>query len=217
MCFWCYVFFVYTIPMELLLAMCVINLIAMVSPGPDFIIVVRNSIKYSPRIGRYTTIGIALGLVVHMVYCILGLGLIISQSIMLFTIIKYLGAAYLICIGIMSFINKDEDVQVETTKEVVAISPSEAIKMGFYVNVLNPKATLAFVSLFSAFITPQTPSSIQYMFAVFVIASSLLWFSLVASIFTIKTVQIAFNKGKTRVDKTIGIALVALGLKVVDV
>ena len=203
--------------MEILIAMCIIDLLAMISPGPDFLVVVRNSVKYSPAIGRYTAVGIALGLVVHMTYCILGLGLIISQSIMLFNLIKYLGAAYLICIGIASFMSKDEDLDLSVKKDEKILSPKEAIKMGFYINALNPKATLAFVSLFSAFITPETPDRIQYAFAVFVIVSSVMWFSLVASIFTIQKVQAAFNKAKSRVDRTIGIMLVSLGLKVVDV
>jgi len=203
--------------MEILIAMCVIDLLAMISPGPDFLVVVRNSLRYSPRIGRYTTVGIALGLAVHMTYCILGLGLIISQSIVLFNLIKYLGAAYLICIGIMSFMSKDESLHIDAQKEKTMISAAQAIKMGFYVNALNPKATLAFVSLFSAFITPDTPLHIPLLFAAFTIISSLIWFSFVASIFTIQKVQTAFAKAKTKVDRTIGIFLVSLGLKVVDV
>ncbi len=203
--------------MEILIAMCVIDLLAMISPGPDFLVVVKNSLKYSSRIGCYTALGIALGLVVHMTYCILGLGLVISQSIMLFNIIKYLGAAYLICIGIMSFMSKDEPLQLDTKKETIMISPAEAIKMGFFVNALNPKATFAFVSLFSAFITPETPLWIPLTFAAFTIIASILWFCLVASIFTIQKVKSIFNKAKSRVDRTIGILLVSLGLKVVDV
>ncbi len=203
--------------METLLAMCAIHLLAMISPGPDFLIVIRNSVKYSPGIGRATAVGIALGLVVHMSYCILGIGLIISQSIVLFNLIKYLGAAYLICMGIMSFISKEEDLDLSSKKAQKSIAPKEAIKMGFYVNALNPKATLAFVSLFSAFVTPQTPMSFQLTFATFVVISAVMWFSLVASIFTIQKVQRAFNKAKTRVDRTIGIVLVSLGLKVVDI
>lgn len=203
--------------MEILIAMCVIDFLAMISPGPDFLIVVKNSLRYSPQTGRYTTLGIALGLTVHMTYCILGLGVIISQSIMLFNLIKYLGAAYLICIGIMSFISKEEDIDLSVSKEKRTISPSQAIKMGFYVNALNPKATLAFVSLFSVFITPETPLWIPLSFAAFTIVTSILWFSLVASIFNIQKVQRVFNTAKTRVDRTIGIVLVSLGLKVVDV
>lgn len=203
--------------MQTLLAMCAIHLVAMISPGPDFIMVVRNSVKYSPTTGRCTALGIALGLVVHMTYCILGLGIVISQSILLFNLIKYLGAAYLICIGIMSFMSKDESLDLTTQKEAKPLTTFAAMKMGFYVNALNPKATLAFVSLFSAFITPETPLSFQLSFATFVIISAALWFSLVASIFTIKQVQQVFAKAKTRFDRTVGIVLVSLGLKVIDV
>lgn len=203
--------------MQILIAMCMISLLAMISPGPDFLVVVKNSIKYSSRIGYFTALGIAGGLMVHMTYCILGLGLVISQSIMLFNVIKYVGAAYLICIGIMSFMSKDEPLQLDAKKETQMISPAGAIKMGFLVNVLNPKATFAFVSLFSAFITPDTPFYIPLSFAVFTVVSSILWFSLVASIFTFQKVKIIFEKAKTKVDRTMGILLVSLGLKVVDV
>ncbi len=203
--------------MKILIAMCMIDLLAMISPGPDFLVVVKNSIKYSSRIGYWTTLGIAGGLMVHMTYCILGLGLIISQSIMLFNIIKYVGAAYLICIGIMSFMSKDEPLQLDAKKESQMISPVGAMKMGFLVNVLNPKATLAFVSLFSAFITPDTPAFIPLGFAAFTVVSSILWFSLVASVFTFQKVRDIFEKAKTKVDRTMGILLVSLGLRVVDV
>lgn len=202
--------------MKILLAMCLISLLAMISPGPDFLVVVKNSIKYSSRTGYYTAVGIALGLVVHMTYCILGLGFVISRSIVLLSIIKYLGAAYLICIGIMSFISKDEPLHIDAQKEAKIISPTEAIKMGFFVNALNPKATLAFVSLFSAFITPDTPLRIPLAFAAFTVIAAVVWFSLVASIFTFQKVRSIFEKAKTKVDRTMGILLVSLGLKVVD-
>lgn len=203
--------------MQILIAMCMISLLAMISPGPDFLVVVKNSIKYSSRIGYFTALGIAGGLMIHMTYCILGLGLVISQSIMLFNIIKYVGAAYLICIGIMSFMSKDEPLQLDAKKEAHMISSFGAMKMGFFVNVLNPKATFAFVSLFSAFITPDTPLYIPLSFAAFTVVSSILWFSLVASIFTFQKVKTIFEKAKTKVDRTMGILLVSLGLKVVDV
>lgn len=203
--------------MKILIAMCLIHLVAMISPGPDFLTVIKNSLRYSARTGVYTAVGISLGLVIHMTYCILGLGLVISQSILLFNVIKYLGAAYLICIGIASFLSKDEPLQLDAKKDVRALSPMHAVRMGFLVNALNPKATLAFVSLFSAFITPTTPLSISLAFSAFVIVSALVWFSFVASIFTFQKVRYIFEKAKTRVDRTIGILFVSLGLKVVDV
>lgn len=117
----------------------------------------------------------------------------------------------------MSFMSKDEPLQLDAKKETHMISPAGAIRMGFFVNVLNPKATFAFVSLFSAFITPETPLHIPLAFAAFTVVSSILWFSLVASIFTFQKVKDIFEKAKSRVDRTMGILLVALGLKVVDV
>ena len=203
--------------MEVLIAMCALHTVALISPGPDFLLVVRNSVRYSHRTGQWTSVGIALGILVHMTYCILGIGFIISQSILLFNILKYLGAAYLVCIGIMSFLSKEEGMPLaDEHKEQKQLSPASAIKMGFYINVLNPKATLAFVSIFSAFITPETPFATQWIFAAYACVSALVWFSFVASVFSISKVQLAFAKARNRIDRTIGVVLVSLGLRVLD-
>lgn len=114
-----------------------------------------------------------------MTYSILGIGLLISQSVIAFNILQYLGASYLICIGIANFLNKEEQTDLSVEKKPQEnIRPIDAIKTGFFVNVLNPKATLAFVSIFSAFVTPQTPLSLQIGFAVFAVCTTFLWYFL---------------------------------------
>lgn len=77
-----------------------IHLLGVISPGPDFIICARNSLTYSRKTGIWTAVGFGLGISVHILYCLAGLALIISQSILLFNFIKYLGASYLVYIGI---------------------------------------------------------------------------------------------------------------------
>jgi RhtB (resistance to homoserine/threonine) family protein len=204
--------------MHVFFALSAIYLVALVSPGPDFFITVRNSLRYSHRIGRWTALGIALGIVIHMTYSILGIGLLISQSVIAFNILKYLGAAYLICIGIANFLSKEEQTDLSVEKKPQEnIRPIDAIKTGFFVNVLNPKATLAFVSIFSAFVTPQTPLSLQIGFAVFAVCTTFLWYFFIASVFSINKVQLAFSKARTKVDRTMGIILVSFGLRVIDV
>ena len=203
--------------METLVPMTVIFLLALISPGPDFILCVRNSIRYSKRAAQWTALGIALGILVHMTYCILGIGLIISKSILLFNILKYLGAAYLICIGIMSFMSKEEGIDIHAEKEEKSISTKDALKTGFLVNVLNPKATLAFVSIFSAFITPETAFMVQVGFAAIATLSTLFWYLFVVQVFSIRHVRSVFAKSRNRIDRTIGVILVSLGLRVVDV
>lgn len=75
-----------------------ITLLAAMSPGPDMIVVIKNSIL-SRRLGVYTALGIASAIFIHVGYCIAGVGVIVSQSIMLFSIVKILGALYIIYIA----------------------------------------------------------------------------------------------------------------------
>jgi hypothetical protein len=77
-----------------------ITILAVISPGADFAMVSRNSMMMSRRAGVLTAVGISLGVLVHVAYSLLGVGLVISRSVLLFNLIKYLGAAYLIYLGL---------------------------------------------------------------------------------------------------------------------
>ena len=77
---------------ESALTVTVIATLAMVSPGPDFVLVVKNAARHSRQAALMTTLGINLGIAVHMSYCILGLALIIAQTPWLFGLLKYAGA-----------------------------------------------------------------------------------------------------------------------------
>src|SRR3954463_9342933 len=77
-----------------------IALLAAISPGPDFLVVTKNSINHSRRIGIMTALGVGSAILVHVAYTIVGVGLIISQSILLFSAIKLLGAMYLCYLGV---------------------------------------------------------------------------------------------------------------------
>ena len=72
-----------------------IHLLAVMSPGPDFAMIVRNSLVYSKKTAIYSSLGLAAGILVHVTYSLVGIGLIISQSILLFSVIKFFGAGYL--------------------------------------------------------------------------------------------------------------------------
>lgn len=91
---------------ETVLTITVIATLAMISPGPDFVLVVKNAARYSRRAALATTVGINLGIAVHMSYCILGLALIIAQTPWLFGLLKYAGAGYLIWIGVQALFSR---------------------------------------------------------------------------------------------------------------
>lgn len=191
-----------------------VHFLALISPGPDFILAVRNSLAYSRKTGIYTAIGFSLGIAVHIFYSVLGLALIISKSILIFNAIKFLGAGYLIYIGIKSFGSKASRINVENEEKKSDIRPTQAIKMGFLTNILNPKATLLFLSLFTFVVKPETPAYVLVIASAIMIINTALWFSLVSIFFTQKRVQNIFNKFQGAFNKIFGGLLIALGIKI---
>ena len=198
------------------LALATIAFLGALSPGPDFIIVTHHSLKFGRKAGFYTAIGVALGCLIHISYCIAGIGYMVMQSVLLFNIIKYLGAAYLIYIGIKGLLAKSTLPQVADSKNntVETCSNIEALKKGFLVNALNPKVTLFFVSIFSQIIEPQTPRIIQISYGLEMTLIGFLWFCSLSIILTNPKLRAKLDRAQGFVDKLLGGFLVALGLKV---
>lgn len=190
-----------------------IHLLAVISPGPDFILCARNSLTYSRKIGVWTAVGFGLGICVHIFYSLAGLALVISQSILLFNAIKLLGAGYLIYIGIKSLFSKSASIEIEKG-EKGKLSTLSAIKMGFLTNVLNPKATLLFLSLFTMVISPDTPKLVLGGISAIMITNTVLWFSFVSVLLTQKKVRTVFERFQNIFNKAFGGLLIALGVKV---
>ena len=192
----------------------IIHLLAVISPGPDFIMACRNSLTYSRKIGIWTAVGFGGGIAVHIFYSLAGLALIISKSILLFNVIKFLGAGYLIYIGLKSILSKSSKIELNKYHKKEDITRFSAIRIGFLTNVLNPKATLFFLSLFTLVISPKTPLSVISIMSVIMIINTVLWFSLVAIFLTQKRIHSIFEKFQNVFNKTLGGLLIALGIKV---
>ncbi len=186
-----------------------ITILAVISPGADFAMVTRNSMMLSRRAGMLTAVGIALGVLVHVAYSVLGVGLVISRSILLFNLIKYLGAAYLVYLGVTMLRARAE---VPGAARVRALSDLGALRIGFLTNATNPKTTLFVVSLFTQVISPQTPLLIQLGYGAFMSLAHLLWFMLLACAFSSAPAQRMVASARHHVERAIGGVLVCLGL-----
>ena len=191
-----------------------VHLLALISPGPDFIMCVRNALTYSRKTGIYTAIGFGAGISIHIIYCVAGLALIISQSIIIFNFFKFLGAGYLIYIGFKSITSKSSHLEIKDQEKKKDISPFAAIKIGFLTNALNPKATLFFLSLFTMVISPNTPGLILGILSAIMIIETVIWFSLVSIFMTQKRIRSAFEKSQNVFNRTLGGLLILLGVKV---
>ncbi|MFF7444661.1 MULTISPECIES: LysE family transporter [unclassified Streptomyces] len=193
-----------------ILAVAVITVLAVIAPGADFAMVVRNSYLHGRRTGLFAAIGVAAGVLVHVTYTMLGVGLLIASSTFLFTIIKLVGAAYLVYIGVRTFRTRGEvRVDLETRSD---LTPLKALRSGFLTNVLNPKTTLFVVSTFAQVVSPGTPVYQQVGYGLFMSLAHLLWFGVVAVFFSHDRMRTLMLRGQKVLNKVIGSVLAGLGV-----
>ena len=192
----------------------ILNLLAAISPGPDFVMIVRNSLCYSRRSGIYTTFGIGLALGVHLLYCAAGIGYLISTSLILFSIIKILGAGYLIYMGVGSILAKKSSLELTEVKNDVDLTRFQAFRMGFLTNILNPKATLFLLSLFTLVIGNSTPLYIIVTISAIIIGTAIAWFTIVSIFLSQERVRNAFLKYEKGINRILGGFLIILGIKI---
>jgi threonine/homoserine/homoserine lactone efflux protein len=128
-----------------------INLI----PGPDVIYIVTNTMKGKMKSGMKASLGLGVGYLLHTLAAVLGLSALILSSAFLFTVIKYLGAAYLLYLGVQSLINcykNNSKICVEESNE----KQKNVFKQGVIVSVLNPKVAMFFLAFLPQFIDPNS-------------------------------------------------------------
>lgn len=195
--------------------------LAVISPGPDFVLAVRNSVLHSRRIGMITALGFGLGVLVHATYTVLGIATIIAQSILIFNAIKFAGAAYLIYIGLQALRSRGAGAAVMDPAMTMAtptpqghMSAMTALRLGFLTNVLNPKATLFFLAIFSQIIRPDTPKIWLALYGLTCATMVTAWFCCVAYVLSHPKIRGYFMKSVKWIDRTCGALMIALGLKV---
>jgi RhtB (resistance to homoserine/threonine) family protein len=193
------------------LTVATITVLAVISPGADFAMVTRNSMVLSRRAGVLTAAGIALGVLVHVAYSMAGIGLLIAKSIVLFSVIKFTGAAYLIYLGVTMMRARKAD-PASLAESAPPLSDFAALKTGFLTNALNPKTTLFVVALFTQVISPDTAFAVQLGYGAFMSLAHLLWFVLVAYAFSSDAARRFVASSRHLIERSIGAALVVLGL-----
>ncbi|MDT3251088.1 LysE family transporter [Serratia sp. root2] len=194
-----------------LLAVVTITLLAVISPGPDFAMVSRNSLLLSRRAGVLTACGIGAGVLIHVSYTLVGVGVLIQQSLWLFTLLKAIGAAYLIYLGVSMLRHAGAAAAASSRADTAATSDFAALKTGFLTNVLNPKTTIFIVSLFMQVVNPQTPLSVQIGYGLFIAVAHILWFAAVALLFSAPGVNARLLRLRKGIDRAFGGLLIAFG------
>lgn len=191
-----------------------VTILAVISPGPDFAVILRNSISFGRIAGCYTALGIAAGVSVHIAYTLLGFSYLMNEALWLLDIMRYIGAAYLIWLGVSAFTSKAPKNQMAL--KPTTISTMTSFRNGFMCNALNPKTALFFIALFTQIVDPHTPIQAQMGFGFFIALAHLFWFSCLAYLLTHHAWKNRFQKIKPKIERFVGASLLFLGIKLMS-
>lgn len=206
------------------LILALVHFLAVVAPGPDFAVVIQQSVSHGRKMGIVTALGIGAGISVHVLYTILGFGLLIKTNVWVFNSVKIIAALYLIYLGYQlirsNLVQQSETEQVaELAAENAVVVPQSSLKQaflkGFITNATNPKATIFFLGIFTTIVSPQTPMAIQFGYGLWMCMVNASWFMLVAVLFTTQHIRQMFLNKKKIFEMVMGVILILLAFKLI--
>lgn len=189
-----------------------INLLGAMLPGPDFAIVTRYGLTGSRRLAILTSLGITFALFIHVAYCLLGIAVVLQNSLWLFFSLQMAGALYLLYLGVRLLRSQGKETREKEHKRLIQ---HHAFREGFLTNLLNPKASLFLLSLFAGFIDISTPLWSKILYGFLVPMTAFGWFSFLSIMLTHRRFLPHLQKYQVFFMKTMGIMLAFLSILVI--
>ena len=188
-----------------------VTFVAMMSPGPDMMLIIKHSGARDRWPAVACIAGICCGVSVHVTFSILGIAAIITASAKLYSIMKFAGAGYLIYIGLKSVLTKDELTLNKTEKSVVE-KRATPFRDGLLCNVLNPKVTIFILAVFTQVIEPATPVFDKIIYGFFIGIEAFIVWNVFSTLVRTKLVLGLIQKFKLAIDRTAGVILIGFGI-----
>lgn len=188
--------------------------LGMLSPGPDFFLVIKNAARYPRLAAMMTAFGVICGVATHMSYCVAGLAVVITTTPWLFNVLKYAGAVYLIWVGIQALLSRGGSKMNVSSLPQQQVSLKSAFVQGYLCNLLNPKATLFFLAVFTQVLQINSGLGEKLWYAGIIFGLSAVWWPVLVFLIQSGPVRRGLEKTQKVVDKLLGGMLIALGIKV---
>jgi len=207
--------------LSLLVSLAVIHSVALASPGPDFALVVKMASQEKRVTAVASAIGISVAILLHTLLSLTGVSLVIKSSNTLFIIVQVAGASYLGWMGINAIIStlqnfKSRHIDKETPLIFNQLTPRQGFMQGLYTNLLNPKAMVFFITLFSAMITPVVNLATKVCAAITLLVLSLIWFVFIALVLSKPSIQEKIRKATPVINLLTGILFFSVALIIVS-
>lgn len=198
----------------LFLTVALAHLLAVTSPGPDFAIVLRQTLAHGRSSGVATALGIGSGISFHVAWAMFGMGWVVQRFPVLLEVLRYGGAAFLLWMGYKAL-----RAQPTTNTDIGGTTEDGSawrhFGVGFATNLLNPKVLLFFIALCSTVITGDTPLWLRLSLGLWMVLSTAAWFSLVSLTLGHPAVRRRLLKYGHWIDRAMGAILILLALAVI--
>lgn len=196
-----------------------VHLLAAASPGPDFVLLSQHTLNHGRKAGLICSLGITLGLSIHIFYSVLGLAAVIASNVHLLMVIKILGAAYLLYIGIKGIrakktIHTQNQDHHSSKSNIKTMTAKKSLLMGFACNTLNPKAPVYFIALFTVVLSPNMPVSWLLLYGLWMMVLQFCWFGFLSMMLSTPTFAQKLKRISHWIDRVCGLAMIALGIKI---
>jgi threonine/homoserine/homoserine lactone efflux protein len=199
--------------MSIFLTIAVLHLFAVASPGPDFILVSRQCLRYGRRIAIWTSLGIDIGILFHVALSLTGLSILLQNQPDLFWYIKLLASLYIGYLGIVSLVSKSSNKLVEDATSQAG-NQLRSVTTGLLTNVLNPKALIFFITVFAVTINKETGIFVKSLLGIYMSVATFIWFALVSILLTNKKAIERFKKAIPLLEKVTGFFLLLIAIQI---
>ena len=190
----------------------ILHLFAVASPGPDFVLVTRQSLRYNRRVAIWTSLGIGAGILFHSLLAITGLVLLITSNELFSTILKIIGSFYLLYLGVHSILGSKGLGNVE--QQNTNTDKFNGFLAGLITNVTNIKAILFFITVFSVVISTGNTLYLL-LYGAYMALATFVWFSIISYVFTSEGFKDKFSSFLGLFEKIIGFVLILLSLQII--
>ena len=200
--------------MSIFLTVALLHLFAVASPGPDFVLVSRQSFRYGRTVAIWTSAGIAIGILFHVALSLAGLSLLLQNQPDFFWYLKLVAALYIGYLGLTSLILKGPiNLQGNSTDGEGRYLKS--ISSGFLTNALNPKAFIFFITVFTLVINEDTGIVIKSLLGIYMSTATFIWFTFISILLTNQKATERFEKAIPWVEKITGLFLLILAIEII--
>jgi len=202
-------------PAPQLLAFLVVAGLLTITPGADMALVMRHALGGGMRPALLASLGIGLGCLVWGTASALGVSVILAQSAFAFTVLKYVGGAYLVYLGARAL--KEAVGSPSTTKvtrETKVATNTTCFAQGLLTNLLNPKVAVFYLTFLPQFVAPDRPVLPQSVFLAFThVVMGLIWLTIYARFIDRMAAVLLTDRVRRRMEAITGAVLMALGIR----